>query len=87
MVQAGAVRLTTIAALLEWQRDWKNKEHYNALMGLLKQQAGAYGIGVEYAYTMVHHAPQSAQKPQIVPKKVAADGHSPGRGVTPVAGR
>jgi nicotinamidase-related amidase len=69
MVQAGAVRLTTIGALLEWQRDWKNKEHYNALMGLLKKQAGAYGIGVEYAYTMVHHAPQSAQKPQIVPKK------------------
>jgi hypothetical protein len=69
MVQAGAVRLTTIAALLEWRRDWKNKEHYNALMGLLKQQAGAYGIGVEYAYTMVHHhAPQSAQKPQVVPK-------------------
>jgi nicotinamidase-related amidase len=69
MVQAGAVRLTTIGALLEWQRDWKNKEHYNALMGLLKQQAGAYGSGVEYAYTMVHHAPQSAQKPQVVPKK------------------
>jgi nicotinamidase-related amidase len=69
MVQAGAVRLTTIGALLEWQRDWKNKEHYNALMGLLKQYAGAYGAGVEYAYTMVHHAPQSAQKPQVVPKK------------------
>jgi hypothetical protein len=32
---------------------------------------GAYGVGVEYAYTMVHHAPQSAQKPQVVPKKVA----------------
>jgi hypothetical protein len=69
MVQAGAVRLTTIAALLEWQRDWKNREHYNNLMGLLKGQAGAYGVGVEYAYTMVHKAPQSAQKPQIVPKK------------------
>jgi nicotinamidase-related amidase len=69
MAQAGAVRLTTIGALLEWQRDWKNKEHYNALMGLLKQHAGAYGSGVEYAYTMVHHAPQSAQKPQVVPKK------------------
>jgi len=69
MVQAGATRLTTIGGLLEWQRDWKNKEHYNNLMGLLKQQAGAYGVGVEYAYTMVHHAPQSAQKPQIVPKQ------------------
>ncbi|MDB6039409.1 MAG: putative isochorismatase [Verrucomicrobiales bacterium] len=71
MVQAGAVRVTTIAALLEFQRDWKNKEHYSALMAILKQQAGAYGIGVEYAYTMVHHAPQSAQKPQIVPKAAA----------------
>ncbi len=68
MVQAGAVRLTTIAALLEWQRDWANREHYDALMGLLKQQAGAYGSGVEYAYTMVHKAPQSAQKPQVVKK-------------------
>src|ERR1700750_1062717 len=32
MVQAGAVRLTTIPALLEWQRDWKNHAHYDALM-------------------------------------------------------
>ena len=71
MVQAGAVRLTTIAALLEWQRDWARREHYDALMGLLKQHAGAYGSGVEYAYTMVHHAPQSAHKPQIVPKRPA----------------
>jgi nicotinamidase-related amidase len=85
MVQAGAVRLTTIAALLEWQRDWKNKEHYNALMNLLRPQAGAYGVGVEYAYTMVHHAPQTAQKPQIVPKKTDGDGHAPARGVTPAA--
>lgn len=71
MSQAGAVRLTTIAALLEWQRDWKNREHYDALMELIKQHGGAYGSGVEYAYTMVHHAPQSAQKPQTVPKKAA----------------
>src|SRR5881409_1626558 len=69
MVQAGAIRLTTIAALLEWQRDWAKREHYDALMALLKQHAGAYGSGIEYAYTMVHHAPQSAQKPQVVPKK------------------
>ncbi len=69
MVQAGAIRLTTVAALLEWQRDWANREHYDALMGLLKQHAGAYGSGVEYAYTMVHKAPQSAKKPQVVAKK------------------
>lgn len=69
MVQAGAIRLTTIAALLEWQRDWARREHYDALMGLIKQQGGAYGAGVEYAYTMVHKAPQSAKKPQVVPRK------------------
>src|SRR6185503_16553521 len=69
MVQAGAIRLTTIAALLEWQRDWKDHAHYDALMTLIKQQGGAYGAGVEYAYTMVHKAPQSAKKPQVVSKK------------------
>lgn len=69
MVQAGAVRVTTIAALLEFQRDWKNRTHYDALMTILKQQAGAYGSGVEYAYTMVHKAPQSAKSPQTVAGK------------------
>jgi nicotinamidase-related amidase len=72
MVQAGAIRLTAIAALLEWQRDWTRHEHYDALMTLLKQHAGAYGSGVEYAYTMVHKAPQSAKVPQVVTKKVQA---------------
>lgn len=67
MVQAGAVRVTTIPALLEWQRDWAKREHYDKLMGLIKGQGGAYGVGVEYAYTMVHKAPQSAVKPQVVP--------------------
>jgi len=41
-------------------------------MSLLKQQAGAYGSGVEYAYTMVHKAPQSAKKPQLVSTKAQA---------------
>jgi len=72
MVQAGAVRLTTIAALLEWQRDWKNREHYDALMGILRQHAGAYGSGIEYAYTMVHKAAQSAKVPHTV---VGGDKH------------
>jgi hypothetical protein len=40
-------------------------------MGLLKQHAGAYGAGVEYAYTMVHHTAQAAIKPQVVHKKAA----------------
>lgn len=66
MVQAGATRVTTIPALLEFQRDWKDHAHYDELMGVLKQHGGAYGVGVEYAYTMVHKAPQSAQVPHTV---------------------
>ncbi|HAH45182.1 hydrolase [Gimesia sp.] len=57
MVQAGAVRMTTIATVLEFQRDWANREHYNALMDLFREHGGAYGIGIEYCYTMVHKAP------------------------------
>jgi nicotinamidase-related amidase len=66
MVQAGAVRVTAIPALLEWQRDWAKREHYDALMGIIKKHGGAYGVGVEYAYTMVHKAPQSAKVPHKV---------------------
>jgi nicotinamidase-related amidase len=36
MVQAGATRVTTVAAALEFQRDWKNREHYDALMTILR---------------------------------------------------
>jgi len=57
MTQAGAVRMTTVATVLEFQRDWKNKDHYNDLMDIFREYGGAYGIGVEYAYTMVHKAP------------------------------
>jgi nicotinamidase-related amidase len=57
MVQAGAVRMTTIGTVLEFQRDWANREHYNALMQLFRDHGGAYGTGIEYCYTMVHKAP------------------------------
>jgi nicotinamidase-related amidase len=57
MVQAGAVRMTTVATVLEFQRDWANREHYNALMDLFREHGGGYGVGIEYAYTMVHKAP------------------------------
>ena len=56
MTQAGAVRMTTIATVLEFQRDWANRQHYDALMDLFREHGGAYGAGIEYAYTMVHKA-------------------------------
>jgi nicotinamidase-related amidase len=67
-VQAGAVPMTTVATVLEFQRDWANREHYDALMNIFREHAGAYGSGIEYAYSMVHKAPQAAENPHIVQK-------------------
>jgi len=67
-VQAGAVPMTTIATVLEFQRDWANREHYDALLNIFREHGGAYGDGIEYAYTMVHKAPQTAKNPHVVGK-------------------
>ena len=48
--------------LLEYQRDWSRKETYDAVMGLVQEHSGAYGMGVDYAYTMVHKTPQRVIK-------------------------
>ncbi|HIH4317347.1 TPA: hydrolase [Morganella morganii] len=62
MVQAGAIPVTWQQVLLEYQRDWSHKETYDAVMGLVQEHSGAYGMGVDYAYTMVHKAPQRVIK-------------------------
>ncbi len=67
-VQAGAVPMTTVATVLEFQRDWANREHYDALMTIFREHGGAYGSGIEYAYSMVHKAPQAAENPHVVKK-------------------
>ena len=58
MIQAGVVPVTWQQVLLEWQRDWARRDTYDAVMALVKEHSGAYGMGVDYAYTMVHKAPQ-----------------------------
>ncbi|GFO65053.1 hydrolase [Geomonas paludis] len=57
--QAGAVPMTSLQVLLEYQRTWARKETYDEVIGVVKEHCGAYGQGVEYAYTMVHGAPAS----------------------------
>jgi nicotinamidase-related amidase len=57
VIQAGATPVTSLSTMLEWQRDWAHKETYDAVMDIVKNHYGAYGVGVEYAYTMVHGAP------------------------------
>jgi nicotinamidase-related amidase len=72
VVQAGAKPVTALSVTLEWQRDWALRETYDAVMDLVKTHYGAYGIGVEYAYTMVHGAPATEFPEYSVPQLAAA---------------
>jgi len=68
MVQAGVVPVTWQQVMLEWQRDWARRETYDAVMAIAKEHSGAYGMGVDYAYTMVHKVPQrTAVQHEVLP--------------------
>jgi len=71
VVQAGAKPVTALSVMLEWQRDWGLKDTYDAVMDIVKNHCGAYGAGVEYAYTMVHKAPATKYPEYVVPTAVA----------------
>ena len=62
MIQAGVVPVTWQQVLLEWQRDWARRDTYDAVMAIVREHSGAYGMGVDYAYTMVHKAKQRTSK-------------------------
>ncbi|MFF8831155.1 hydrolase [Streptomyces sp. NPDC015131] len=49
MSRAGAVTVTWVQVLLELQRDWARQETYDGVMEIVKEHAGAYGLGVVYA--------------------------------------
>ncbi|KVK98348.1 hydrolase [Burkholderia cepacia] len=63
MIQAGVVPVTWQQVALEWQRDWARRDTYDAVMAIAKEHSGAYGMGVDYAYTMVHKAAQRTATP------------------------
>ncbi len=69
VVQAGAKPVTALCVMLEWQSDWATKVTYDAVMDIVKTHCGAYGVGVEYAYTMVHGAPATKFPEYVVPQK------------------
>lgn len=72
VVQAGAKPVTALSTMLEWQRDWAHRGTYDAVMDIVKNHFGAYGMGVEYAYTMVHGAPATRLPEYSVPETAAA---------------
>jgi nicotinamidase-related amidase len=59
VIQAGAKPVTALSTMLEWQRDWAERDTYDSVMDIVKTHFGAYGMGVEYAYTMIHGAAAS----------------------------
>ena len=71
VIQAGAKPVTALSVMLEWQRDWAHKGTYDAVMDIVKNHCGAYGVGVEYAYTMVHGAPATKFPEYAVPAAAA----------------
>lgn len=66
MEQHGAESITVVQLLLELQRDWSRKETYDGVLGIVRKYHGAYGMGVDYAYTRVHGAQQRAEFPHKV---------------------
>jgi nicotinamidase-related amidase len=58
MIQVGVVPVTWQQVMLEWQRDWAHKSTYDAMIAIVQEHSGAYGMGVDYAYTMVHSQPE-----------------------------
>jgi len=67
VIQAGAKPVTSLSVMLEWQRDWAHRETYDAVMDIVKTHYGAYGVGVEYVYTMVHNAPPTVFPAYVIP--------------------
>ncbi|MFF9147483.1 hydrolase [Streptomyces sp. NPDC014861] len=53
MTAAGAVPVTWIQVLLEFQRDWGRQETYGAVTDIIKEHGGAYGQGVVYAQSVI----------------------------------
>ncbi|MEO1594917.1 MAG: hydrolase [Pseudomonadota bacterium] len=61
MAQAGVVPMTTLQTILELQRDWAKRDTYDGVMDIVREHMGAYGMGVDYAYTMVHKADERVE--------------------------
>lgn len=61
MIHAGVVPMTWLQVLLEWQRDWARQDTYDAVLAVAREHGGAYGLGIDYAKTMLGgHASECA---------------------------
>lgn len=53
MIQAGAVPVTWVQVLLEFQRDWSRTATYGPTTEVVKEHGGAYGLGIVYAQAVI----------------------------------
>lgn len=54
LVQAGAVPITWLPVMLEWQADWSRKETAGKVVDILSRHAGSTGLGIFYKNTMLN---------------------------------
>jgi nicotinamidase-related amidase len=72
MIQVGVVPVTWQQVMLEWQRDWARKATYDAVVAIVQEHSGAYGMGVDYASTIVHKAPERVSHGPVLDPVAAA---------------
>lgn len=57
LVQAGAVPITWMAVISEWQRDWARVESATALSGVVLEHGGASGVALAWELQLLQTAP------------------------------
>jgi hypothetical protein len=60
--------VTALSVMLEWQRDWAATATYPAVTDIIRSHCGAYGVGIEYAATMVRGAAPTVLAEYVVPE-------------------
>lgn len=64
----GAESISSVQLLLEMQRDWARQDTYQGTTDIVREHFGAYGMGIDYAASMVHDYGQRAAYPHKVLK-------------------
>jgi len=57
LVQAGAVPITWMAVISEWQRDWARMESATALSSVVLEHGGASGVALAWELQLLQTAP------------------------------
>jgi nicotinamidase-related amidase len=70
VIQAGAKPVTALSVMLEWQRDWAIQDTAEVVKEIAKAHCGAYGMGIEYANTMLHSLPATVLPEFLVPAAI-----------------